>query len=108
MDLDSTVCQVCGKAKHGAAYGHTGVLGYHQGRGQPLCQQPGESALTHLAGTLEHNGAERRMRVHGGLKTASRDQLVVIDAWSQLLTSNLSMFYPTNCRRPNQHFITSG
>ena len=29
MDLDSTVCEVCGKAKHGAAYGHTGVLGYH-------------------------------------------------------------------------------
>ena len=29
VDLDSTVCEVCGKAKHGAAYGHTGVLGYH-------------------------------------------------------------------------------
>ena len=29
MDLDSTVCGVCGRAKHGAAYGHTKVLGYH-------------------------------------------------------------------------------
>ena len=29
VDLDSTVCEVCGKAKHGAAYGYTGVLGYH-------------------------------------------------------------------------------
>ena len=29
VDLDSTVCEVCGKAKHGAAYGHTKVLGYH-------------------------------------------------------------------------------
>ena len=29
VDLDSTVCEVCGTAKHGAAYGHTGVLGYH-------------------------------------------------------------------------------
>ena len=29
MDLDSTVCEVCGRAKHGAAYGHTKVLGYH-------------------------------------------------------------------------------
>ena len=29
IDLDSTVCEVHGKAKHGAAYGHTGVLGYH-------------------------------------------------------------------------------
>ena len=29
VDLDSTVCEVFGKAKHGAAYGHTKVLGYH-------------------------------------------------------------------------------
>ena len=29
VDLDSTMCEVCGKAKHGAAYGHTKVLGYH-------------------------------------------------------------------------------
>ena len=29
VDLDSTICEVFGKAKHGAAYGHSGVLGYH-------------------------------------------------------------------------------
>ncbi len=29
LDLDSTVCQVHGHHKHGAAYGHTKVLGYH-------------------------------------------------------------------------------
>jgi hypothetical protein len=29
VDLDSTVCEVFGASKHGAAYGHTGVLGYH-------------------------------------------------------------------------------
>lgn len=29
VDLDSTVCEVHGKSKQGAAYGHTGVLGYH-------------------------------------------------------------------------------
>ena len=29
VDLDSTVCEVHGTAKQGAAYGHTGVLGYH-------------------------------------------------------------------------------
>ena len=29
VDVDSTVCEVHGKAKQGAAYGHTGVLGYH-------------------------------------------------------------------------------
>jgi len=29
IDLDSTICQVHGKQKHGAAYGYTKVLGYH-------------------------------------------------------------------------------
>jgi Transposase DDE domain group 1 len=29
MDLDSTVCQVHGHAKQGAAYGYTHTLGYH-------------------------------------------------------------------------------
>ena len=29
VDLDSTICPVCGKAKHGAGYGYTNELGYH-------------------------------------------------------------------------------
>ena len=29
IDMDSTICQVHGKAKHGAAYGYTRGLGYH-------------------------------------------------------------------------------
>jgi hypothetical protein len=29
MDLDSTICEVCGKAKGGAGYGYTRRLGYH-------------------------------------------------------------------------------
>jgi len=29
IDLDSTICEVCGKAKHGAGYGYTRKLGYH-------------------------------------------------------------------------------
>ena len=29
MDMDSTICEVCGKAKGGAGYGYTHVLGYH-------------------------------------------------------------------------------
>ena len=29
IDLDSTICEVHGKAKHGAAYGYAKVLGYH-------------------------------------------------------------------------------
>lgn len=29
IDMDSTICEVCGKQKEGAAYGYTKVLGYH-------------------------------------------------------------------------------
>ncbi len=29
VDVDSTVCEVCGKHKHGAGFGYTKVLGYH-------------------------------------------------------------------------------
>ena len=29
IDIDSTICQVEGKHKHGASYGYTKVLGYH-------------------------------------------------------------------------------
>jgi len=29
VDLDSTICSVCGKAKHGAGYGYTKELGHH-------------------------------------------------------------------------------
>ena len=35
IDLDSTICEVHGKAKQGAAYGHTRILGYHR------CWPPG-------------------------------------------------------------------
>ena len=29
IDIDSTICEVAGNAKHGAGYGYTKVLGYH-------------------------------------------------------------------------------
>ena len=29
LDVDSTICEVSGKAKHGASYGYTAQLGYH-------------------------------------------------------------------------------
>jgi Transposase DDE domain group 1 len=54
VDLDSTICQVHGKAKQGTGYGYTRVLGYH-----PL--------LATLAGTGEILFA--RMR-HGSAHTA--------------------------------------
>ena len=31
VDLDSTICEVCGKSKHGAGYGYTKRLGYLKG-----------------------------------------------------------------------------
>jgi hypothetical protein len=34
LDVDSTICEVAGKLKAGAAYGYTKVLGYH-----PLCRR---------------------------------------------------------------------
>ena len=36
IDMDSTICEVYGKNKQGAAYGYTHVLGYH-----PLLADPG-------------------------------------------------------------------
>ena len=43
MDLDSTICAVCGKAKHGAGYGYTKELGYH-----PLVTRAGTGELLHV------------------------------------------------------------
>jgi hypothetical protein len=34
IDRDSTICEVHGKAKHGAAYGYTKVFGYHPAQPQ--------------------------------------------------------------------------
>ena len=36
IDVDSTICEVEGKQKQGAAYGYTKVLGYH-----PILATPG-------------------------------------------------------------------
>jgi hypothetical protein len=44
VDLDSTICAVCGKAKHGAGYGYTKELGYH-----PLvATRAGTGELVHI------------------------------------------------------------
>ena len=64
-DLDSTVCEVCGKAKHGAAYGHTKVLGYH-----PLV------AVRSDTGEVLHSrmrsGSSQRGNVHFARETLAR------------------------------------
>lgn len=44
VDLDSTICEVCGKAKHGAGYGYTKKLGYHP----LLATRAGTGELLHV------------------------------------------------------------
>jgi len=44
VDLDSTICPVCGKAKHGAGYGYTNELGYHP----RLATRAGTGELLHV------------------------------------------------------------
>ena len=65
VDLDSTVCEVCGRAKHGAAYGHTKVLGYH-----PLV------AVRSDTGEVLHSrmrsGSSQRGNVHFARETLAR------------------------------------
>ena len=65
VDLDSTVCEVHGKAKLRAAYGHTGVLGYH-----PLV------AVRDDAGELIHTpmrcGSSQRGHVRFAAETLAR------------------------------------
>ena len=73
MDLDSTVCEVCGKAKHGAAYGHTKVLGYH-----PLV------AVRSDTGEVLHSrmrsGSSQRGNVHFARETLARLRRLAADA----------------------------
>ena len=44
IDLDSTICEVCGKTKHGAGYGDTKELGYHP----LLATRAGTGELVHV------------------------------------------------------------
>ena len=73
LDLDSTVCEVCGKAKHGAAYGHTKVLGYH-----PLV------AVRSDTGEVLHSrmrsGSSQRGNVHFARETLARLRRLGADA----------------------------
>ena len=55
LDLDSTICEVSGKPKAGAAYGYTNVLGYH-----PLVAvraDTGEIVAARLRGGASQGGA---------------------------------------------------
>ncbi len=54
IDVDSTVCEVSGRAKAGAAYGHTKQLGYHPLVG--VRAEGGEIVHTRLRGGSSQNG----------------------------------------------------
>ena len=53
VDVDSTVCEVCGKAKEGAGFGHDGVLSYH-----PLVATRAETGEI-VAARLREGGSQR-------------------------------------------------
>ena len=53
VDVDSTVCGVCGKAKEGAGFGHDGVLSYH-----PLLATRAETGEI-IAARLREGGSQR-------------------------------------------------
>jgi hypothetical protein len=65
IDVDSTVCEVAGKTKHGAAYGHTGRLGYHTLVATRA--ETGEILHTRLRG-----GSSQRGHVHFIAETVAR------------------------------------
>ena len=53
IDVDSTVCEVCGKAKEGARFGHGGVLSYH-----PLVATRAETGEI-IAARLREGGSQQ-------------------------------------------------
>lgn len=65
IDVDSTVCEVAGKTKHGAAYGYTNQLGYH-----PLLAARSDTG--EIVGSRMRGGASRRGHVHFITETVNR------------------------------------
>ena len=65
VDLDSTICAVSGKAKGGAAYGYTGVLGYH-----PLVAFRADTG--EVVGARLREGGSQRGVVHFAEETIRR------------------------------------
>ena len=65
IDLDSTICEVSGKAKQGAAYGYTGELGYH-----PLLAFRADTG--EVVGARLREGGSQRGVVHFARETIGR------------------------------------
>jgi len=73
LDLDSTVCEVCGTAKHGAAYGHSGVLGYH-----PLVAVRADTG--EVLHTRMRSGSSERGHEHFAREALARVRRLAADA----------------------------
>ena len=65
LDLDSTICEVSGKAKQGAAYGYTGEWGYH-----PLLAFRADTG--EVVGARLREGGSQRGVVHFARETIGR------------------------------------
>lgn len=65
LDLDSTICEVSGKAKAGASYGYTNVFGYH-----PLVATRADTG--EIVGVRLREGASQRGVVHFAQETIGR------------------------------------
>ena len=73
VDLDSTVCEVCGKAKHGACYAHSGVLGYH-----PLVAVRADTG--EVLHSRMRSGSSQRGNEHFARETLARVRRLAADA----------------------------
>ncbi len=65
IDVDSTICEVSGKTKSGAAYGHTKVLGYH-----PLIATQAETG--EIIGVRLRGGSSQRGNTHFVVEAINR------------------------------------
>ena len=73
LDWDSTVCEVCGKAKHGACYAHSGVLGYH-----PLVAVRADTG--EVLHSRMRSGSSQRGHEHFARETLARVRRLAADA----------------------------
>jgi hypothetical protein len=94
IDVDSTICEVCGKNKGGAGYGYTGKLGYHpilatrSDTGEILAVRMRKGAANTGRGTVRFvEELVRRVRRAG----ASADLIIRFDSgfWSNATISTL-------------------
>ena len=73
LDVDSTVCEVCGKAKHGACYGHAKVLGCHP----PAAVRSDTGEVLH---SRMRSGSSQRGREHFVREAPARTRRLAADA----------------------------